>query len=165
MKPASVRRWEARFADAGVAGLLAERKGPKRKSKLTAATVAAIAGLRDGGASYRAIAAATGVSQGSVRTALRPRRRRRRCRGALRPSRFGWFPPASRARARARAGGGARARAGAGGGARAGPSLRLRRIAPQRFPMIRPARAAVQVPVLADPVDRGGSSGCWRGSG
>jgi hypothetical protein len=70
VKPASVRRWEARFADAGVAGLLAERKGPKRKSKLIAATVAAIARLRDGGASYRAIAAATGVSQGSVRAAL-----------------------------------------------------------------------------------------------
>jgi hypothetical protein len=70
VKPATVRRWEARFADAGVAGLLGERKGPKRKSKLTGGTVAAIRRLRDGGASYRAIAAETGVSQGSVRTAL-----------------------------------------------------------------------------------------------
>src|SRR6478735_1747687 len=37
--PATVRRWETRLAEAGVAGLLAERKGPKRKSKLTADTV------------------------------------------------------------------------------------------------------------------------------
>ena len=53
VKPATVRRWETRLADAGVAGLLAERKGPKRKSKLTGDTVAAIRRLREGGASYR----------------------------------------------------------------------------------------------------------------
>ena len=70
VKPASVRRWETRLSDAGVAGLLAERKGPKRRSKLTADTVAAIRRLREGGASYRAIAAETGVSEGSVRNAL-----------------------------------------------------------------------------------------------
>ena len=35
VKPATVRRWETRLTDAGVVGLLAERKGPKRKSKLT----------------------------------------------------------------------------------------------------------------------------------
>jgi prepilin-type processing-associated H-X9-DG protein len=68
--PASVRRWETRLAEAGVAGLLAEPKGPKRKSKLTADAVAAIRQLRDGGASYRAIVADIGVSQGSVRNAL-----------------------------------------------------------------------------------------------
>jgi prepilin-type processing-associated H-X9-DG protein len=68
--PASVRRWETRLAEAGVAGLLAERKGPKRKSKLSADTVAAIRGLREGGASYRAVAADIGVSLGSVRNAL-----------------------------------------------------------------------------------------------
>jgi hypothetical protein len=70
VKPATVRRWDAQLSDAGVAGLLGERKGPKRKSKLTGGTVAAIRGLRDGGASYRAIAAETGVSQGSIRSAL-----------------------------------------------------------------------------------------------
>jgi prepilin-type processing-associated H-X9-DG protein len=70
VKPATVRRWESWLSDAGVAGLLGERKGPKRKSKLTADTVAAIQRLRDGGASYRAIAAETGVSEGSVRNAL-----------------------------------------------------------------------------------------------
>jgi prepilin-type processing-associated H-X9-DG protein len=72
VKPATVRRWEAQLTDAGVAGLLPERKGPKRKSRLTGDIVAAIHQLREGGASYRAIAAATGVSQGSVRNALNP---------------------------------------------------------------------------------------------
>jgi prepilin-type processing-associated H-X9-DG protein len=72
VRPATARRWDAQHADAGVAGLLPEPKGPKRKSKLTADTVAAIGGLRAGGASYRAIAAATGVSEGSVRNALKP---------------------------------------------------------------------------------------------
>jgi transposase len=72
VKPATLRRWDTQHADAGVAGLLSERKGPKRKSKLTDAVVAAIRGLREGGASYRAIAAATGVSEGSVRNALKP---------------------------------------------------------------------------------------------
>ena len=72
VKPATVRRWETRLTDAGLAGLLAERKGPKRKSKLTGDTVAAIRRLREDGASYRAIAAATGVSEGSVRNALKP---------------------------------------------------------------------------------------------
>ena len=46
VKPATVRRWETRLGDDGVAGLLAERKGPKRKSKLTGDTVAAIRRLR-----------------------------------------------------------------------------------------------------------------------
>jgi prepilin-type processing-associated H-X9-DG protein len=69
--PASVRRWEAQLTDGGIAGVLGERKGPKRKSKLTGATVATIRRLRDGGASYRGIAAETGVSEGSVRNALK----------------------------------------------------------------------------------------------
>jgi prepilin-type processing-associated H-X9-DG protein len=71
VKPATVRRWEIRLTDAGLAGLLAERKGPKRKSKLTGDTVAAIRRLRGDGSSYRAIAAAAGVSEGSVRNALK----------------------------------------------------------------------------------------------
>ena len=49
VKPATVRRWETRLTDDGVAGLLAERKGPKRKSKLTGDTVAAIRRLRADG--------------------------------------------------------------------------------------------------------------------
>jgi hypothetical protein len=71
VKPATVRRWDAQLADAGVAGLLAERKGPKRKSKLTVELVAAIARLRAGGCSYRGIAAQMAVSEGSVRNALK----------------------------------------------------------------------------------------------
>ena len=70
VKPATVRRWETWLAESGVIGLLGERKGPKRKSKLTADTVEAIARLRDGGTSYRGIAAEIGVSEGSVRNAL-----------------------------------------------------------------------------------------------
>jgi prepilin-type processing-associated H-X9-DG protein len=70
VKSATVRRWETQLADAGVGGLLGEPKGPKRKSKLTADTVSSIRRLRAGGASYRAIAAETGVSVGSVRNAL-----------------------------------------------------------------------------------------------
>jgi prepilin-type processing-associated H-X9-DG protein len=71
VKPATLRRWETRLTDAGLAGLLAERKGPKRKSKLIGDTVAAIRRMREDGASYRAIAAAAGVSEGSVRNALK----------------------------------------------------------------------------------------------
>ena len=70
VKPATVRRWEARLTDAGIAGLLGERKGPKRRSKLTQDTVATIRSLRQGGASYRKIATAAGVSIGSIRIAL-----------------------------------------------------------------------------------------------
>jgi len=69
--PLAVRRWAAQYADAGVAGLLPERKGPKRKSKLIDTTVAAIYRLRETGASLRAVAVATGVSEGSVRNALK----------------------------------------------------------------------------------------------
>ena len=69
--PATVRRWEAQLADAGVAGLLPERKGPRRKSKLTGDVVAEIQRLREGGASCRAAAAVVGVSEGSVRNACK----------------------------------------------------------------------------------------------
>jgi hypothetical protein len=72
VNPATLRRWETRCGDAGVAGLLTERKGPKRKSKLTPDTVAAIRRMRTGGASYRTVAATVGVSLGSVHNALRP---------------------------------------------------------------------------------------------
>jgi hypothetical protein len=70
--PVALRRWEAQYVDAGVAGLLPQRKGPKRKSKLIGDIVAVIHGLREAGASLRAVAAATGVSEGSVRNALKP---------------------------------------------------------------------------------------------
>jgi hypothetical protein len=72
VNPATLRRWETRCSDTGAAGLLTQRKGPKRKSKLTPDTVAAIRRLRAGGASYRTVAATVGVSVGSVHNALRP---------------------------------------------------------------------------------------------
>jgi hypothetical protein len=71
VNPATLRCCETRCGDAGVAGLLTERKGPKRKSKLTPDTIAAIRRLREGGASYRTVAATVGVSLGSVHNALR----------------------------------------------------------------------------------------------
>ena len=86
VQPATVRRWETQLADMGVAGLLPETKGPKRKSKLTANVVAKIQRLRQDGASYRAIIAATGVSHGSVRKCPRTCRCWRR--RALRTNRF-----------------------------------------------------------------------------
>ena len=67
---AYARRWETRLADAGMAGLLVEAKGPKRESKLTADTVVAIRRLREDGVSNRGIAADMRVSQGSVRNVL-----------------------------------------------------------------------------------------------
>jgi type VII secretion protein EccE len=71
VNPATLRRWQTRCSDAGVAGLLTGREGPKRKSKLTPDTVAAIRRLRADGASYRTVAAMVGVSLGSVHNALR----------------------------------------------------------------------------------------------
>ena len=149
VKPASVRRWEARFADAGVAGLLAECKGPKRKSKLIAATVAAIARLRDGGASYRAIAAATGVSQGSVRAALlladADGDTEQPCAPAGSEDFLQWSPGQSQNRSRS-----------------PGPSPRLRWTVPQRFPMsrLRPGGRRCWPIRSTAPV-----SGRWRRSG
>jgi transposase len=70
--PLALRRWGSQYTDAGMAGLLPQRKGPKRKSKLTGDIVAVIRRLREAGASLRAVAAATGVSEGSVRNALKP---------------------------------------------------------------------------------------------
>ena len=68
--PATVRRWETLLTHDGMAGLFGEPKGPKRKSKLTADTLATIRRLRQDGGSYRAIAAASEVSTSSVRNAL-----------------------------------------------------------------------------------------------
>jgi type VII secretion protein EccE len=72
VNPATLRRWLTRCSDASVAGLLTQRKGPKRRSKLTPDTVAAIRRLRAGGASYRTVATTVGVSLGSVHNTLRP---------------------------------------------------------------------------------------------
>ena len=63
-------RWRGDYAEAGIAGLAPERKGPKRPWKLDEETVAEIASLRAGGASLRGIAGRMGVSTDTVRRAL-----------------------------------------------------------------------------------------------
>jgi len=69
---ATVWRWRHEFAGSGVLGLVPDKHGPKRASKLTPSVIADIRARRQTGASLRAVAAATGVSTGSVRRALTP---------------------------------------------------------------------------------------------
>ena len=69
---ATLWRWRQEFSACGVAGLIPDKRGPKGPSRLTAGVVADIRARREGGASLRAIAAAAGVSTGSVRRALAP---------------------------------------------------------------------------------------------
>jgi hypothetical protein len=70
--PVSVWRWEKALAAGGVAGLVPDRKGPRRPSKLTPGVVARIWELDGRGLSRAGIAAAAGVSESSVRNVLRP---------------------------------------------------------------------------------------------
>jgi hypothetical protein len=70
--PVSVWRWEKALAAGGVAGLVPDRKGPRRASKLTPAVVARIRELGGQGLGKAGIAAAAGVSESSVRNVLRP---------------------------------------------------------------------------------------------
>ena len=70
--PVSVWRWAKALAGGGVAGLVPAVKGPQRASKLTPEVIAQIRELDRQGAGKAAIAAATGVSESSVRNALRP---------------------------------------------------------------------------------------------
>ena len=74
MIPVSVWRWAKALAGGGVAGLVPEAKGPQRASKLTPEVIAQIRELDRHGAGKAAIAAATGVSESSVRNVLRPAR-------------------------------------------------------------------------------------------
>jgi hypothetical protein len=70
--PVSVWRWEKALAAGGVAGLVPDRKGPRRASKLTPGVVARIRELHGQGLGKAGIAAAAGVSESSVRNVLRP---------------------------------------------------------------------------------------------
>ena len=70
--PVSVWRWEKALAAGGVAGLVPDRKGPRRPSRLTPAVVARIRELDRQGLGKAGIAAAAGVSESSVRSVLRP---------------------------------------------------------------------------------------------
>jgi len=70
--PVSVWRWEKALAAGGIAGLVPDRKGPRRASKLTPGVVARIWELDGQGLSKAGIAAAAGVSESSVRNVLGP---------------------------------------------------------------------------------------------
>ncbi len=72
--PVSVWRWAKALSGGGVAGLVPAVKGPQRASKLTPRVVARIRELDRHGAGKATIAAATGVSDSSVRSVLRPAR-------------------------------------------------------------------------------------------
>ena len=67
----SVWRWRAAFAEAGLAGLVGEKKGPKRATKLTDELIDQIVAAKQAGGSNRQVAAEVGVSEGSVRRAVR----------------------------------------------------------------------------------------------
>ena len=68
--PATIWRWDQAVASAGVAGLVPARRGPKGASKLTPALAARIVELDAAGQTLRQVAAATGVSTFTVRSAL-----------------------------------------------------------------------------------------------
>jgi transposase len=63
-------RWGQQLSAEGVAGLVDGKRGPKGAHRLTPAMAADITTRRAGGASYRTIAAAVGVSDATVRRAL-----------------------------------------------------------------------------------------------
>ena len=67
---ATLWRWKQAFAAGGVLGLVTERPGPRRPSKLTTSLAARIARLDATGLTLQQIAAAAGVSTATVRVAL-----------------------------------------------------------------------------------------------
>jgi hypothetical protein len=66
----TIWRWRTAYAGQGVASLVGEKKGPKGASKLTEDVVAEIVAGKAAGGSNRAVAAAVGVSEGSVRMVM-----------------------------------------------------------------------------------------------
>jgi len=66
----TIWRWRTAYAGQGVGSLVGEKKGPKRASKLTQDVVGDIIAGKAAGGSNRAVAAAVGVSEGSVRTVM-----------------------------------------------------------------------------------------------
>ena len=67
----AVWKWVQLAATGGVTALVAEKKGPKRPSQLVTATIERIVALRTQNRSLRAIGEAVGVSEFSVRRALK----------------------------------------------------------------------------------------------
>jgi transposase-like protein len=70
VNPATLWRWTTAFGSDGVLGLVAERPGPRRASKLTEALVARIVCLNASGLTLRQIATQAGVAPATVRVAL-----------------------------------------------------------------------------------------------
>jgi transposase-like protein len=67
---ATLWRWKQAFGTGGVMGLVTERPGPRRPSKLTTSLAARIVKLDATGLTLQQIAAAAGVSTATVRVAL-----------------------------------------------------------------------------------------------
>src|SRR5664279_3997266 len=67
---ATLWRWKRAFGTGGVLGLVTERPGPRRASKLTTSLAARIVKLDATGLTLQQIAAAAGVSTATVRVAL-----------------------------------------------------------------------------------------------
>src|SRR5665213_4307831 len=67
---ATLWRWKQAFGTGGVVGLVAERPGPRRPSKLTTSLAARIVKLDATGLTLQQIAATTGVSTATVRVCL-----------------------------------------------------------------------------------------------
>src|SRR5450759_1603951 len=67
---ATLWRWKRAFSSGGVVGLVAERPGPKRPSKLTGSLAARIVQLEATGLTLQQIGDRAGVSTATVRVAL-----------------------------------------------------------------------------------------------
>ncbi|MGK2902574.1 MAG: helix-turn-helix domain-containing protein, partial [Mycobacterium sp.] len=137
--PLTLWRWAQTLSAAGVSALVPHRKGPRRASKLTPEVTATIAVLREQGLSLRAIGKRVAVSEASVRRALTDTEAETETDGPTTVS-------------------DTEAEAEAGAGTQPDPAGR-----PE--PVAEPERGSVSggaVPVLADPVDRGGERALAR---
>jgi hypothetical protein len=68
--PGTLWRWSQRFSEAGIAGLLEQKRGPRRPHKVDDKTAERIRKLREKGTSLRQIAAVVGLSTYPVRQVL-----------------------------------------------------------------------------------------------
>lgn len=69
--PSTVWLWKQLLADGGIIALVPEKKGPKKASRLSSTVVALIVELRSTGLSQQAVGNKVGVSEFSVRRALK----------------------------------------------------------------------------------------------
>lgn len=67
----AVWKWVQRAAAGGIAALVSEKKGPKKASRLTSTVITRIVELRSTGLSHQAVGNMVGVSEFSVRRALK----------------------------------------------------------------------------------------------